>query len=262
MFVMPAPRPRFTEQEARAAVAASRSYAEALRRLGYRPAGGNPKTLRKYVELWGISTDHFDPRGAVRDSLRRANPAAPLEEHLVADSTYSRHALKQRLYEEGLKSPVCEWCGQGDVWMGRRMALILDHVNGRSTDNRIENLRILCPNCAATLDTHCGRKNQRPFRTIPCARCGVHFEPKYRRQRYCSRECGQRWDRSALIGAAKPALRRVERPAYDQLLREIEETSWVAVGRKYGVSDNAVRKWVRQYERERDAAGAGERAAA
>jgi transposase-like protein len=51
-------------------------------------------------------------------------------------------------------------------------------------------------------------------------------------------------------GLAKPALRRVQRPPYEQLLREIAETSYVAVGRKYGVSDNAIRKWVRQYERE------------
>jgi transposase-like protein len=48
--------------------------------------------------------------------------------------------------------------------------------------------------------------------------------------------------------------RTVERPPYDQLLREIEATSWSAVGRKYGVSDNAVRKWVRRYEAEREAA--------
>ena len=45
-------------------------------------------------------------------------------------------------------------------------------------------------------------------------------------------------------------MRRVERPPRDQLLREIAEKSYVAVGRRYGVSDNAVRKWVRQYERE------------
>ena len=52
----------------------------------------------------------------------------------------------------------------------------------------------------------------------------------------------------------RPDRRRVERPPLDQLLREIEASSWSAVGRRYGVSDNAVRKWVRQYERERDAA--------
>ena len=53
--------PRYSESEARQAVADSMSYAEALRRLGMRPAGGNHLTLRKYVRLWGIAVDHFDP---------------------------------------------------------------------------------------------------------------------------------------------------------------------------------------------------------
>jgi len=53
-------------------------------------------------------------------------------------------------------------------------------------------------------------------------------------------------------GVPRPHTRKVERPPYEQLVRELEETSFLAVGRKYGVSDNAVRKWVRFYERERE----------
>ena len=45
-------------------------------------------------------------------------------------------------------------------------------------------------------------------------------------------------------------MRKVERPPYEKLLEEIETTSYLAIGRKYGVSDNAVRKWVRFYERQ------------
>ena len=59
----------------------------------------------------------------------------------------------------------------------------------------------------------------------------------------------------------RPDKRKVERPPYKQLLREIEESSFVAVGRKYGVSDNAIRKWVRFYERERARAEKGDRGA-
>ena len=51
-----------------------------------------------------------------------------------------------------LKRPICELCGQGEMWRGRPMALILDHVNGVPTDNRLTNLRIVCPNCAAAGD--------------------------------------------------------------------------------------------------------------
>ncbi len=64
-----------------------------------------------------------------------------------------------------------------------------------------------------------------------------------------------RWDRASLDrpgskGIPNYSRRKVRRPPYEQLLREIEERGYLAVGRKYGVSDNAIRKWVRQYERE------------
>jgi hypothetical protein len=239
--------PRYTEADARAAVATSLSYAEALRRLGLRPVGGNHRLFRKYVdEIWRIPTDHFDPWANTRRNLNHVN-RIPLEEVLVEGSTYKRAALKLRLFKEGLKRPVCEMCGQDETWNGRRLALILDHVNGVPDDNRLENLRIVCPNCAATLDTHCGRKNKVPPVERECRRCGKPFVVKRPGHRYCSRYCGMRAKQPGL----KPKLRKVERPPYEQLLREIEETSYLAVGRRYGVSDNAVRKWVRQYERER-----------
>ena len=59
-----------------------------------------------------------------------------------------------------------------------------------------------------------------------------------------------KWDRSVLRGRPHLDQRQAERPPYEQLLEEIEATSYLAVGRKYGVSDNAVRKWVRFYERQ------------
>ncbi len=141
-------------------------------------------------------------------------------------------------------------CGQDENWNGGTMSMILDHINGVRDDHRIENLRIVCPNCAATLPTHCGRKNRIRRTRRRCRRCRRSFVPSSASQRYCSRECGVRWDRSGFRGRPKPALRKAERPPYEKLLAEIEATSYLAVGRKYGVSDNAVRKWVRFYERE------------
>jgi hypothetical protein len=239
---------RYDEPEARTAVAASRSYSEALRRLGLRPAGGNHATLKKHVARWGIPVDHFDPHATQRRRQGGTNAARPLAEILVEHSTYSRGHLKQRLYREGVKARACELCGQGEVWRGARMGLILDHVNGVADDHRLENLRIVCPNCAATFDTHCGRQNRQ---RRACEHCGEEFWPSHPRQRYCSRRCGRV---APPNGGPRPATRKVARPPYAQLVREVHALGWSAVGRRYGVSDNAVRKWVAQYAREREGA--------
>ena len=238
--------PKFTEEEARQAIAASLCWSDALRRLGLRAAGGNHRTIQRWAAEWGIPTAHFDPDAVRRRTLGR--PPTLLEEMLVEHSTFGRQTVKRRLLEAGLKQPVCELCGQGELWRGRRLSLILDHANGVRDDNRLENLRIVCPNCAATLDTHCGRQNRLPEESRACLHCGVSFITDRCEQKYCSRYCGSRYDRHGLV---RPGARRVVRPPHAQLLTEVEETSWSAVGRKYGVSDNAVRKWVRAYERER-----------
>ncbi len=230
----------YTEQRAREAIAASLSYSETLRALGLCTTGGNWATLKRWSAEWEISTRHFDPYAGNRVLAQRRR--RPLNEVLVAGSTYPCSSLRPRLWAEGLKPRSCEICGQGEIWNGRSMGLILDHINGVRDDNRLENLRIVCPNCAATLETHCGRKNRRDVERS-CALCSATSRPNRPSQRYCSAACGARYPRK---GIPNPALRRVERPSYDELVREIAETSYLAVGRRYGVSDNAVRKWVRQ----------------
>jgi hypothetical protein len=212
-----------------------------------RVAGGNHATVRKWAAKWQISSDHFDP-SLVRARARRPRPS--LDEVLVRGSTYNRGHLKRRLYEEGLKTRRCEICGQDESWRGRRMSLILDHINGDATDHRLENLRIACPNCAATFETHCGRNTSRRPDSRNCAECGKAFAPKYAQQLFCSLSCAKTNHQREY--KPLPQLRVVERPSYEGLMHEIRETSYLAVGRKYGVSDNAVRKWVRWYERERE----------
>ena len=207
-----------------------------------RPAGGNHATLKKYASVWGISTAHFDP---AKNRWLGRMPARPLDEILVRGSTYSRGHLKERLYAEGLKERRCELCGQDENWRGRRMSLILDHINGVGDDHRLENLQIVCPNCAATLDTHCGRNLRTPR---ACAACRTPFVPNFHRQRYCSRACG---GHSPASRRAQRRARRAARPPLHVLRAEVGAFGYLAVGRKYGVSDNAIRKWIRAYELER-----------
>ena len=194
----------------------------------------------------------------MREALARGRSnrwGMPLKEILVKDSTFSRGHLKARRFKEGVKQRKCESCGQGERWHGRRMSLILDHINGVGTDHRLENLRIVCANCAATFDTHRGRNLARERN---CVGCDETFCSRTIRQRYCSFRCfsatrtrdAGTWSPSSTIGIPHPERRTVDRPPYDQLLREIERTSYLAVSRRYGVSDTAVHKWVRFYERE------------
>lgn len=243
---MPRPLP-FSKEDAEAAIAQSRSWSDALRLLGYAPKGSNYRTLQKWARTWGIAADHFDPDAGRR--IASSGRRIALKEILVENSTYPRGHLKRRLLASGLKQPVCELCGQGEIWNGRRMTLVLDHINGISNDHRLENLQIVCPNCAATLDTHCGRNLPRQRL---CPGCKEPFAPETIHHRYCSQSC---WGTTASLlyrGRPHPETRKVERPSYEQLKIDVATMSFVAVGRKYGVSDNAVRKWLRWYERQNE----------
>ena len=235
----------FSEEDLRAAIAQGVCWADALRFLGYEVKGHNYRTVQKWAARWGISTDHFDP--SARTTRAARSRELPIEQVMVEHSNYKRGQLKRRLIREGLKQPVCEMCGQGEYWNGDQMSLILDHINGVPNDNRLENLRILCPNCNATLDTHCGRNIPR---SRVCPSCKRTFAPRTIQHRYCSEECWGTISSARKKGVPQPRLRKVERPSREQLLEDLSEMSMVKVGRKYGVSDNAVRKWLRWYENE------------
>lgn len=140
-------------------VLASKNLTEVLRKMGLGIKGNSRITLKKYIKLHEISTEHFETstdryERTLKKSLEERT--IPLIEILVSGSTYTNNgALKEKLYAEGLKTRFCEKCGQDEWWHGEKMSLILDHINGDNTDHRIENLRIVCPNCNATLPTHC-----------------------------------------------------------------------------------------------------------
>lgn len=138
-------------------VKCSRSYSDVVKKLKLPKGHGNRQTTIKYIEKYNIDISHFDFKG---DNLGGKRNKIPLNEILVENSTYTnRHNIKEKLYRNNIKERKCEIksCGQGEIWKGRKMSLILDHINGVNNDHRIENLRIVCPNCNATLPTHCGK---------------------------------------------------------------------------------------------------------
>jgi 5-methylcytosine-specific restriction endonuclease McrA len=72
--------------------------------------------------------------------------AMPIEDLLLEGRKTNRTHLKLRLVSVGLKENCCEECGLED-WMGQPLTMALHHVNGDARDNRLENIRFLCPNC-------------------------------------------------------------------------------------------------------------------
>lgn len=136
------------------------SQKDVLSKLGIRTSGGNFKTLHKYIKLYNLDTSHFIKSYEVMKELKIRNKLS-LEEILVENSEYNRYFLKERLYSSNIKERKCELCGQDENWRGKKMSLIIDHINGVHNDNRLQNLRIVCPNCNATLETHCKKNKKR-----------------------------------------------------------------------------------------------------
>jgi len=209
----------------------SKSFSEVSKKIYGNNYCGNRQTIKKKINEFSIDISHFDFKPTGNDYYNRFTKT-PLTEILVSGSTYDTTKLKNRLYDEGLKERICEKCGQDERWHNEKISLILDHINGDSTDNRINNLRILCPNCNATLKTHGGRN--------------AKLKSKSTKKQYIQLSSIELNKRNV---ERSERSRQVKRPPREQLLKEIEETNFTAVGRKYGVSDNAIRKWVRFYEK-------------
>lgn len=151
-------RRSWTDEELVSAVGSSFSFRMVIGALGLVPAGGNYDQIHKRITELNISTEHFTGRGwHTGNRVRVMVPAVPLERLLEKDTVVQSYKLKKRLIDSGLKEQKCELCGWSEVSLDGRIPVELDHVNGDHSDNRLSNLRILCPNCHSLQPTHRGR---------------------------------------------------------------------------------------------------------
>jgi len=160
---MPRPR-RYSDSALKEAVQQCQSFRQVLARLGLKEAGGNYRSVKERSQLIGLSLVHLKGQSWRRGSTVPVAAARPLLEILTQGSSYRSSLLGKRLVREQFKPHRCEGCLL-EAWQGRPIPLELDHANGDRTDNRLLNLRLLCPNCHAQTSTYRG-KNIGRLRTL------------------------------------------------------------------------------------------------
>ncbi|WP_308129901.1 HNH endonuclease signature motif containing protein [Kitasatospora aureofaciens] len=153
----------YTRELLQEAVSVSHSVAGVVRHLHQRQAGGTQAHIGRRIKELGIDTSHFT--GQAHGRGKHAPTRIPADQLLVRRPSEAKRLagsrIRSALAELG-RPELCEDCGTGPEWRGRLMTLEVDHINGDWSDNRPENLRLLCPNCHSITDTYCGRnKNKR-----------------------------------------------------------------------------------------------------
>jgi hypothetical protein len=133
-----------------------------LQQLGLHPTGANYVGMHRHFARLNLDTSHFTGQGHLKGKTHSWTPSRPLAEILVDNSPIRNHPkLKRRLIREGLLTNCCALCGLGPKWQGKPLVLVLDHINGNRADCRLENLRLLCPNCNSQQPTFAGKNKGR-----------------------------------------------------------------------------------------------------
>lgn len=229
----------FSEEELRKIVSESTSIREVCRKVGYTYNGQSQNVVKSRLEKYNISTDHFS--GTAKEKIERN------ESNIFIENSTATQATLRRWYLKGNYTPYkCSICGLEPFWNGKELTLTLDHINGSNHDDRLENLRWVCPNCDRQLDTF-GSKNKKgpvaqymiskkenPPQNV-CIDCGKIIS------KYATRcvECDNKYR----------IAHNPNRPEQELLVSILKQYhgNFTKVGEFFNVSDNAVRKWCKVY---------------
>lgn len=151
------------------------------RKLGYASNGHNYKTVQRYLDKYNIDTSNWFYQRVPKQHREFAN--------VFCENSSATQATLRRWYVRGQYSEyVCSICGQQPFWNGKELVLTLDHINGNNHDNRLTNLRWVCPNCDRQLPTFGFRNHKKEIKELKeiklkqkhnfCKHCGVEISAR------------------------------------------------------------------------------------
>lgn len=232
----------YTDEDFINVVKNSISVRQVLIQLGLNPAGGNYKTVKFYIERLKLDISHFLGQGHLKGKKHNWKKETSLNEILIENSVYKggSYKIKKRLLRDNLLEKKCYNCGL-TKWLDKDIPLELEHINGNNRDHRKENLTLLCPNCHSLTSTYRGKaKKINRIKYKP-----IKIKEKYFCQN-CNIEVKTKSKTGLCLRCAPRRLRRSNRPSKEILLEQISKLGYCGTGRTYGVSDNAIRKWLKQ----------------
>lgn len=223
------------EESLREAVKKCLTRNQVLLYLKLNNSSSSYKILNNNLNKYNIDISHFlSASERICLSFQKGSLYESSNESIfISNSSTPRATLRKRVLRDNLIKYQCSLCDHNDMWRGKKMSLILDHIDGDRYNNILTNLRFVCPNCNATLDTHClGKRDSRKK---------INSKKVDRRtKRYNKITTGSEYK-------PRPQIRKVERPSKEELIILIKSNTWRSLGKKFGVSDVAVRKWAKLY---------------
>lgn len=207
-------------------VNSSSSLKEIACKCGYsNNSGASSKIVKKRISRQNIVFKSSRGERIIRED----------KDIFIEDSPVDQSTLRRRYLQGNFSEYKCSICGLEPFWNGQELVLTLDHKNGHNHDDRLENLRWVCPNCDRQLSTFAGRNVVRETNKNYCIDCGVEILQSSTRCPACAAKQKGLLNRKAI------------RPDREELKQLIRTQSFSALGRKYDVTDNAIRKWCVSY---------------